>query len=226
MAMGQVRRVVAPGFAHHVVQRGVRAMDIFREDSDRQYYIRLLAECSGRYGLSVWAWALMGNHVHLLVVPGREASLAKTIGETHRRYSRRLNARLEQSGHLFEGRYFSYVVQHDANLLCAARYIELNPVKAGIVRSPEEYAWSSARHHVVGAADPLVSESPFCEMVADWGEFLTEGLKLDEERAVVERHLSSGRPLGTPGWIGALEMELRRPLKTGIPGRKPGRRRA
>ena len=218
--MGQIRRVVIPEMPHHVVLHGVRSMDIFASITDRRCYINLLDECASRYGLSVWAWCLMTNHIHLLVVPADEVALKKGIGEVHRRYSRHFNVAQGASGHLFKERFFSYPVQQDSNLLCVARYIELNPVAAGLAIRPEEYEWSSARHHVERKRDPLVKESPLVAMAGDWRAFLAEGASLRRDREAIERHLSTGRPLGSPEWVNTLESRLGRPLGARRAGRK------
>jgi len=218
--MKRIRRVVVPGLPHHVVLHGVRSVDIFTSDSDRRSYILLLDECAKRYGMSFWMWCLMTNHVHLVVVPADELSLAKGLGEAHRRYSRRFNALQGTTGHLFRARFFSYPVQLDANLLCVARYIEINPVMAGMVASPGAYAWSSARYHLHGERDPLVRQSPLLAMAANWKDFLADGVSFHRDREAIERHLSTGRPLGSPDWIAGLEAKLGRPLAAQKVGRK------
>ena len=210
--MGQARRIVIPGIPHHVVLHGVRSIDIFASDADRRYYVGTLNECAGRYGLSIWVWCLMTNHIHLVVVPADELSLGKGIGETHRRYSRHFNFSQSASGHLFKERYFSYPIQQDGNLLCVARYVELNPVMAGMVPRPDAYAWSSARHHLRGKADPLVGRSALLDMAPNWKEFLADGISLHRDREMIERHLSTGRPLGSPAWIAGLESKTGRRL--------------
>ena len=208
--MGKIRRIVIPGFPHHVVVHGARSADIFESDADRRRYISILSECALKYGLSTWTWCLMTNHIHLVVVPKDEAALGKGIGETHRRYSRYFNRAQDSLGHLFRERFFSYPVQLDSNLLCVARYVELNPVMAGLAASPQAYHWSSARHHITGQSDPLVDSDPLLSMVPNWKEFVDDGAAFHKERKAIERCLSTGRPLGSRDWVATLESKIGR----------------
>ena len=110
---------------------------IFKSARDRKQYLSLLRETGAEYGLVFWAWALMDNHVHLLVVPKEEKSLGLGVGRAHRAYTRAVNFREGVRGHLFQERFHSYPVQKDRHAVAVGRYIELNPVKAGLVRKAE-----------------------------------------------------------------------------------------
>ena len=139
-------------------------MDVFFSDADRKEYLKHLAEQGGRFGVSFLAWCLMSNHVHLIAVPEDEDGLRRAIGEAHRRYTRHVNFREGWRGHLWQGRFASFVMDDD-HLLAAARYIELNPVRAKIVRKPHRYRFSSARGHLQGRDDRLLTASPLLEMI-------------------------------------------------------------
>ena len=128
---------------HHVTQRGVRSMDIYGDDKDRKAYLELVRESCVDHGVEVLTWCLMTNHVHFIVVPERQNSLARAFGEAHKAYTRMHNFRQGVRGYLFQGRFGSYAMD-EAHLLCAARYVLLNPVKAGLVDSKENWDWSSA----------------------------------------------------------------------------------
>jgi putative transposase len=209
--MARLARVIAPKLPHHVIQRGVRSMEIFATDEDRERYLALLAEFAARYALGIWAWCLMTNHVHLVVVPERKDSLARAIGEAHRRYTRRINVREGVRGHLFQERFHSFPIQEDGHLLAVVRYVERNPVRAKMVERAEDYPWSSAQYHVGGRVDRLVKLSPVRGMVKDWRHFL----RGDEARTEVEtirRHVRTGRPWGTDLWIKKMEKRLGRRL--------------
>jgi REP element-mobilizing transposase RayT len=132
------------GGVYHVIARGNERRDIFRDDSDRRLYLARLAECQDRYEFGVLAFCLMPNHVHLAIERGPVA-LSKIILALHFYYSQKFNFRHERVGHLFQGRYRAYLVEHDRYLAALIRYIHLNPVKAGIVDRPEAYPWSSDR---------------------------------------------------------------------------------
>ncbi len=226
--MARMSRLVVPGYPHHVTQRGVRSMDVFSRgpagDAERELYLRHMREQSERFGLSVLAWCLMSNHVHLIVVPEREDSLARGIGEAHRRYTRARNFRQKVRGYLFQGRFGSCVLD-EAHLLAAARYVDLNPVAAGIARRPEDHEWSSARFHLGRRRrDPLVEDRTLLELVDEWGTFLADGV--DELRAKrLEKHVRTGRPCGSAGFVRMLEKKTGRELAPRKRGWPKGRRR-
>ncbi len=131
--MPRIERVTVPSIPHHITQRGNRRQKTFFSNKDYTTYIDLMAEWCNRCGVEIWAYCLMPNHVHLIAVPDNEDSLAKAIGEAHRRYTRHINFRKGWRGHLWQGRFASYPMD-EVYLMVAARYIELNPVKARLVR--------------------------------------------------------------------------------------------
>src|SRR5271157_2017085 len=129
--------------------------------------------------VAIWAYCLMPNHVHLIVVPQSAESLRRAIGEAHRRYTRRIYFREGWRGHLWQGRFASFVMDED-HLLTAARYVELNPVRAGLVQAPSRYRWSSAAAHLRGRDDALVQVAPLVEMAPNWRRLLTSAIKEEE----------------------------------------------
>jgi REP-associated tyrosine transposase len=208
--MARMARVIASGIPHHVTQRGNRRQQTFFCDEDYLEYLSLMAEWCGKYGVQIWAWCLMPNHVHLIAVPASEESLARAIGEAHRRYTRRINFRENWRGHLWQERFASFPMD-ESYLLAAARYVEMNPVAAGIVERPEEYPWSSARAHLAGEDDHLVKVAPLLAMVGNWRDFLS--LSEEEEITLFQRHARSGRPLGNDAFVDRLEAGLDRLLR-------------
>src|SRR4030095_12724154 len=144
--MPRIARIVVPGLAHHITQRGNNRQDLFFTNDDRRLYLTLLKEQSQRFGLSVIAYCLMANHVHLVAVPHTPESLARAIGRTHWKYSQAVNRLHRRSGHLWQNRFFSCVLQYD-HLLHGVCYTERNPVRARLVRLPWRYQWSSAAAH-------------------------------------------------------------------------------
>ncbi|RCX32261.1 transposase [Thioalbus denitrificans] len=173
--MARLARVVAPGLPHHITQRGNRRQNTFFRDDDFRVYIDLMATWCAHYGVAVWAYCLMSNHVHLIAVPEEANGLAPAISEAHRRYSRHINFREGWRGHLWQGRFASFPME-ETHLLAAAQYVERNPVAAGMVKAAGDYPWSSARAHLDGRDDRLVRVGPLLEMVSDWGAFLEEPL--------------------------------------------------
>ena len=225
--MARLARVVIPGIPHHITQRGTRSQDIFFTEEDRYAYMRLVRECAHNYGVKVICWCLMANHVHFAVVPDAEDSLAKCFGTAHTKYSRMINFRNEWRGFLFQGRFGSSPMD-PVYTYHTVRYILRNPVRAGIVRVPWRYAWSSAAYHVgQEKLDPTVTVDREIEkMVGDWSEFLTEP-DADEYLCQIRRESGVGRPLGDDKFLLKLENHLKRNLKRGRPGRprKKGRQK-
>jgi len=209
--MPRIARVVVPGWAHHVVQRGVRSMRVFQSDEDRRLYLRLLHEESQKAGLDFIAWCLMDNHVHFLCVPTREDSLARAFKEGHRRYTRMVNLREGCTGHLWQERFHSYVVGDDAYLHAAIRYILLNPVVAGMAPRPEEWPWSSARFHLgLRNWDDLAKDNKPLGLDLDWPKLFLYWS--EEEAELIQASLSSGRPRVSPPRLKELEALTQRNL--------------
>ncbi|MCB9949242.1 MAG: transposase [Rhodospirillaceae bacterium] len=217
--MARLARLVVPGQPHHVIQRGVRRMTTFFSDDDYRAYLDLVAEGCGKAGTMVWAYCLMPNHVHLILVPETPDGLRAALGEAHRRYTQRVNLREGWRGYLWQGRFQSFVMD-EAHLAACTRYIEVNPVRAGLVAQPEDWPWSSARAHLDGRNDALVRVRPLLRRYGSWRHFLGEDLS-DEEVEQLRRHGRTGRPCGGEDWIEGLERETGRSLKTGKPGPKP-----
>jgi len=220
--MARIARVVAPGLPHHVTQRGNRRQQTFFCDDDYRAYLELMTQWCSRWAVEIWAYCLMPNHVHLIAVPESGDGLRSAIGEAHRRYTRRINFREGWRGHLWQGRFASYAME-ERYLLAAARYIEMNPVRAGLVDRPGDYPWSSAAAHILGREDRLFKVAPLLELIDDWGEFVGRQIP-ERDVSLLRRHERTGRPLGGKSFIDRLERELSRRLRKQKPGPKPNRR--
>jgi REP-associated tyrosine transposase len=216
--MARLARVVVPGYPHHVTQRGNRRQETFFGPEDYEAYRALMSEWCAQCGVQVWAYCLMPNHVHLIAVPESEDSLRRAIGEAHRRYTRAVNSREGWRGHLWQGRFASFVMD-EAHLLAAARYVELDPVRARLVRRPEDYLWSSARAHLAGADDELATAQALLALEPEWEEFLSLGLP-ESEAIVLRRHERTGRPAGSTSFVAELEALTGRLLGRQRPGPK------
>ena len=155
----QPRRAIA-AHPYHVVQRGNDRQRVFADDVDRRRYLEWLHEAAAAHGLAIHAYVLMDNHVHLLATPAGDDSLSRTMQAVGRRYVRWFNRRHGRSGTLWEGRFRSSLVEADRYLLACQRYIETNPVRAGMAATAADWPWSSHRHHVGLAVDPLVRPHP------------------------------------------------------------------
>ena len=165
--MARKPRIFVPGLPMHVLQRGNNRRPVFFNDEDRKRYLKYLAAAANEHDCAVHCYVLMTNHIHLLVTPGSPLSLANTIKLLGGRYVRHLNDIYERTGGLWEGRYRASLVDTDRYLAMCYRYIELNPVRAGIARQPAEYAWSSYRHHAHGWPDSLVTPHAFYEELGE-----------------------------------------------------------
>ncbi len=150
-------RLVARDMPHHVIQRGNRRQKVFFERQDREFYLQLLEEKAGKYRIEVWAYCLMDNHVHLIVVPGEEDLLARAIGETHKEYTRMINFREKWRGYLWEGRFKSKPIMGEIYVHECLEYLHENPVRAGLVKGVNDYVWSSARFYE-RLSNPAVDE--------------------------------------------------------------------
>jgi putative transposase len=156
--MARLPRIEAAGLPHHVIQRGNNRQPIFADAAAYQRYLQLLQEIGAAHAVAVHAYVLMTNHVHLLATPEKEGGLSRFMQALGRRYVRWFNDRHGRTGTLWEGRFRSTVIAADRYLLACMRYIELNPVRAGLSVAPAEYRWSSHAHHVGHAVDPLITD--------------------------------------------------------------------
>ena len=212
-------RAVVPGIPHHITQRGNRRQQTFFIDEDYHTYLELLAEWCGRYQVDIWAYCLMPNHVHMIAVPKTVDGLNLAIGETHRRYTRQINFREGWRGHLWQGRFASFIM-NEAYLLACTRYVELNPVRAGLVKTAEEWLWSSAHSHMKGEDDLVVKTKPILDIVGiSWKEFLSFDVQ-ETEIELLRKHERTGRPLGDNPFVEKLELLLNRKLRPQKPGPK------
>ncbi len=212
--MPRALRTIEPGVAYHVTQRGVDRQKVFFSDGDRRTYLSLVGENLADACVSVLAYSLMTNHVHWVVVPGREDALAVLFRRVHGRYAQYVNARRARTGHLWQNRYFSCAVAR-GHLWSALRYVELNAARAGIVKDPGSYRWSSAAAHLAGSekAEPALPLDweiwREAGGVSGWRELLSDREHLAE---VVElrRCTYSGKPFGPQAFIEDMEKKFGR----------------
>ena len=233
--MARLPRIVIPEAPHHVTQRGNRRLPVFFSDDDRHAYLGLVAEAAGAAGTRCLAWCLMDNHVHLILVPAEEDGLRATLGEAHRRYTRMVNFREGWRGHLFQGRFASYPMD-EAHTLAAVRYVENNPVAAGLATRAEDWRWSSAKSHAQGRRariDPLTDMTALKGAASNWRAMLRHGLAVgdlassgDEEAEAIEARLRTGRPLAAEEWIARQENAMSRKLRPAKRGPKARARNA
>ncbi len=216
--MPRLPRVVLPGCPHHVINRGNRRQIVFFSDKDKRAYYNILKRETNKVGIIIWTYCLMDNHVHLIAVPESKDALAKGIGEAERKYSRIINLRYDWKGHLWQERFKSNPMGEDY-LYSAVRYIERNPVREGIVEKAEDYYFSSAKAHVFGENDELLSDFYLTSEIPDWASYLREETN-ESEKELFRSHAHSGHPLGDDEFIENLERMMGMSLRKKKPGPK------
>lgn len=224
--MARLARVSVPGYPYHVIQRGNNRQPIFRSDADRERMRGLLIENAAQCDVAVHAYVLMDNHFHLLVTPNDPDGLPRMMQAVGRRYVRYFNDTHQRSGTLWEGRYKSALVQSERYLLACMVYIDLNPVRAGMVAQPQDHAWSSHRHYIGQCHDRLVTphalvwelgNTPFARE-SRYGELVRAGVS-QEQRLALGRSVTSGWVLGDARFVAGLQGRTARRLTRSVPGR-------
>lgn len=222
--MPRISRIVAVNYPHHITQRGVRSMNILNSDNDKNQYLQFIKEETEKSEIEIIAWCVMTNHVHFIAIPQTETSFARGFGEAHKRYTRMKNFRDNVRGYLFQGRFGSCVLD-ERHLLAAVRYVENNPVAAGIVNHAWEYEWSSARYHVGDIRkDVLVKGKNLYGMVKDWRKYLDEKIEGSDAVDNIRKSTKTGRPIGDYDFVKEIEKLTGRLLRRKKPGPKKKKR--
>ncbi|MFH1459344.1 MAG: transposase [Candidatus Omnitrophota bacterium] len=221
--MPRIARLVAVDLPHHITQRGNYQNDIFKDDADKQMYMEFISEASKKFDLTILAYCLMNNHVHFIAIPREANSLAKTFNTAHMRYSQYFNKRQGVKGHLWQGRFYSCVLD-EGHFLAAIRYIERNPVRAKIVKKAWEWKYSSAGAHIGKDEKYLNSVKQIFKYIdfneKSWKEYIERQDK-EEDKKQIKKHTMNGRPLGEASFIAKLEKNSGRRLHALAWGRPP-----
>lgn len=225
--MARLPRLYVPGCPQHVIQRGNGRRPVFLDDADRVAYLTWLGDVVREYRLALIAYVLMENHVHLLAIPPAEGALGRAMQSLGRRYVRYFNDRHEKSGTLLEGRYRATIVDSEHYLLGCMRYIDLNPVRAGVVRDPAAFTWSSYSHHAGALIDPVLTDPPLYWALGNtpfarheaWRQFCAEGVAASEAQ-VISDATNKGWALGSDAFKAAIaQSATRRPAPSPKRGR-------
>lgn len=223
ISIPRIARLCEEEYPHHITQRGNNKGQVSFDNEDRRFYLDVLKRYIDKYGLKIWAYCLMGNHVHILAVPKGASSLAKGIGGANLLYTQYVNRKYNRSGRLWQNRFFSTIVEEEPYLWAVTRYIERNPVRAKLVKEAEEYEWSSARAHVLGVKDDVLAENDWLDEkeMKSYREFLRK----DDNKVnrSIRLATSTGRPLGSEDFMKKLEKMFERdilPKKGGRPKKK------
>jgi putative transposase len=222
-------RLELPGIPMHVTQRGVNRCAIFIDEQDRHHYRRVLREACRKHDVAVHAFVLMDNHVHLLLSANQTGRISLAMRVAGQAHVQAFNWRHGRSGALWQGRYKSCLVDTDHYLLAVIRYIELNPVRAGMVDKPESYRWSSVHTHMGRASDPLLTLHPLylslgrdrVQRAQAYEAWLRWGIG-EDELAEVKRHIAQERALGDSRFQRMVERALNRPVAYRPRGRPRG----
>jgi putative transposase len=230
--MSRLGRYFLPDQPQHVIQRGNNRGVIFFCDDDRMLYLDWLGKAAAEFGCSIHAYVLMTNHVHFLLTPDRENSLPRMMQSLGRRYVRYINAAYRRTGTLWEGRYRAAPIDGEAYFLACCRYIELNPVRAGVVTSPRAHKWSSYRAHALGANDPLLRDHALYRALGRSRDARQEAYRalfrerLDGEFVAALRSATNGGwALGNAGFAAKIARAADRRAAPLPPGRPRKRRR-
>jgi putative transposase len=224
--MARLPRLTLPGYPHHVVQRGNNRQAIFATAADHQMLLDLLAEHAKKFDVAVHAYVLMGNHFHLLVTPKTADGLPKMMQAMGRSYVRYFNDAQKRTGTLWEGRYKSTLIQTDRYLLACMAYIDLNPVRAGLVAQPQDYLWSSHVYYLGLRPDRLITphplywelgNTPFAREAA-YAELVHVGIGTVQQTALTDAVLR-GWVLGDPDFVADLQKKTERRVVKVAPGR-------
>lgn len=224
--MARLPRLTVPGYPHHIIQRGNNRQAIFASAADRQFLLDVLDENARRFGVAIHAYVLMDNHFHLLATPETQDALPKMMQAVGRRYVRYFNDTQGRSGTLWEGRYKSTLIQAERHLLACMAYIDLNPVRAGMVAHAKDYPWSSHAHYIGLHVDRLLTphalywalgNTPFAREAA-YAALVQAGVSVDEQQALTQSALR-GWALGEAEFVAELQKKTSRRVHKAAAGR-------
>jgi putative transposase len=226
--MARLPRLTIPGYPHHIIQRGNNRQPIFAGEGDYQTLLSMVEEKARESGVALHAYVLMSNHFHLLATPSSVEAIPQLMQSVGRRYVRYFNQRQGRTGTLWEGRYKSTLIQSDRYLLACMAYIDLNPVRAGLVADPAEYPWSSHAHYTGRRHDRLITphplywglgNTPFARDAA-YAELVQSGITEQQQRNLTNSVLR-GWALGEPDYVAELQKRTARRVSKTRPGRPP-----
>jgi putative transposase len=224
--MARLARLTLPGYPHHIIQRGNNRQPIFASTADYETLLGMLDEDARKFGVALHAYVLMSNHLHLLATPASTEGIPQMMQALGRSYVRYFNRRQQRTGTLWEGRYRSTLIQAERHLLACMAYIDLNPVRAGMVSEPADYPWSSHLHYLGRRSDKLITphplywelgNTPFARDMA-YGELVQSGIGLEQQQALTDATFR-GWALGEPDYVAELQRRTQRRVAKAKAGR-------
>jgi len=204
--MPRIARGLVNGFVYHVLNRGNGGQEVFHKDQDYEAFIDLMKEVKARYDIKIFTYCLMPNHFHMVVVPVQAEELSKGMQWLMTSHVRRYHRHYESSGHVWHGRFKSFIIQEDNHLLTVLRYVEGNPVRAGLVNSAKDWLWSSHRE-AIGERSPLLVDEIPIELPQDWNRYVDEPLT-EKELEGLHQSVNRQSPYGTSIWQIQVSKEL------------------
>ncbi|MFQ5867696.1 MAG: transposase [bacterium] len=204
--MPRIARGLVDGFVYHVLNRGNGGLEVFHKDRDYEAFIDLMREAKARYAVKIFAYCLMPNHFHMVVVPIQAEELNKGMQWLMTSHVRRYHRHYGTSGHIWQGRFKSFIIQEDNHLLAVLRYVEGNPVRAGLVNSAKDWSWSSHRGAIGERSHLLVDEIPI-ELPQDWNRYVDEPLT-EKDLEGLRQSVNRQSPYGTSMWQIQVSKEL------------------
>lgn len=215
--MPRIARIIVENYPHHVTQRGTNRSEIFSDNSDRRLFLANLKELSTRFSVKIWAYCLMQNHFHLLLVPVNTDGMSRFIHGLTFKYAQHFNKKYGRTGRLWENRFFSCPVDKDSYLWSVTKYIENNPVRAKLVEKAEEWVWSSARAHINNEKNLFLDASDWLteKERSDYINFCRKDAPCNN----IRKSTSSGRPFGNERFIEEIGRKINRDLTPGKAGR-------
>ena len=229
--MARLPRLTVPGYPHHIIQRGNNRQAIFASTADYELLLAMFEENAKKHQVAIHGYVLMSNHFHLLATPETAEGIPQMMQAVGRRYVRNFNLRQQRTGTLWEGRYRSTLIQAERYLLACMVYMDLNPVRAGMVMDPADYPWSSHSHYVGRRSDRMVTphplywelgNTPFARDEA-YASLVRAGVSSDQQRALTDSALR-GWALGEPNYVADLQRRTERRVARSLAGRPKTRK--
>jgi putative transposase len=196
--MPRISRGLADDCIYHVINRGNGGQVVFQKDKDYEAFVNLMKEAKIRYAVNIFAYCLMPNHFHLVVMPHRSEDLSKWMQWLLTSHVRRFHKHYGTSGHIWQGRYKSFLIQKDGHLLTVLKYVESNPLRAGLVNSANNWLWSSHRESIHRGGHLLIDEVPV-ELPKEWSKFVNESIA-EKELEKLRQSVSRQSPYGDSSW--------------------------
>lgn len=197
--MPRIKRGLVDGFIYHVINRGNGRREVFHKPQDYNIFLNLMKEAKQRYTVKIFAYCLMPNHFHIVIMPEKAEFLSKWMQWLMTSHVRKYHKHYGSSGHIWQGRFKSFPIQQDSYLIMALKYVELNPLRAGLVSSLEEWEWSSQIERIGKSRLGLLDDPPV-ELPEDWKAYLNTAFT-DRELEILQMSIKRQSPLGEKEWV-------------------------